>query len=67
MFIAKQGSNLPSAYCTRYGPLKKVEKIYIALFKGRIREDLEEIEVNLEIARGALGEKGPLLPGKKKL
>ena len=45
---------------------KKVEKIYIALFKGRIREDLKEIEVNLEIARGALGEKRAFAVGQKK-
>ena len=45
---------------------KKVEKIYVALFKGRIREDLKEIEVNLEIARGALGEKRAFAVGQKK-
>ena len=45
---------------------KKVEKIYIALFKGRIREDLKEIEVNLEIARGAFGEKRAFAVGQKK-
>ena len=45
---------------------KKVEKIYIALFKGRIREDLKKIEVNLEIARGALGEKRTFAAGQKK-
>ena len=45
---------------------KKVEKIYIALFKGRIREDLKEIEVNLEIARGSLGEKRAFAAGQKK-
>ena len=45
---------------------KKVEKIYIALFKGRIRENLKEIEVNLEIARGALGEKRAFAVGQKK-
>ena len=45
---------------------KKVEKIYIAIFKGRIRENLRKIEVNLDIARGALGEKRAFAMGQKK-
>ena len=47
-------------------PTKKVEKIYIALFKGRIREELNSIEVNLETARGALGEKRAFAMGQKR-
>ena len=45
---------------------KKVEKIYIALFKGRIRKELNRIEVNLETARGALGEKRAFAMGQKR-
>ena len=45
---------------------KKVEKIYIALFKGRVRKSLTRIEVNLETARGALGEKRAFALGQKR-
>tara|TARA_Y100001970_G_scaffold285024_1_gene403672 strand:+ start:1943 stop:2866 length:924 start_codon:yes stop_codon:yes gene_type:complete len=45
---------------------KKVEKIYIALFKGRVRKNLTRIEVNLETARGALGEKRAFALGQKR-
>lgn len=45
---------------------KKVEKIYIALFKGRIRKELNRIEVNLETARGALGQKRAFAMGQKR-
>ena len=45
---------------------EKVEKIYIALFKGHLRQDLMKIEVNLEIARGEQGEKRAFAMGKKR-